>query len=298
MIEDTKGNVGDEVKDVYDLFNDNLKTTEYQGKRIEVFITTRHFQTGVINSVALFKNYDDSKVYDQICDISVYGIDDMTDDYDSDFRYEVNDSSFWDAFSQTATINYSSYVEYQSAIELDQSNIDELKQYLMNDYNGIIEFGHMTAVEDGVHTPSIEWHMTISSEGLKSSNEYTSASELIDSVRRSTNEYYSSNRDDEFLNLRITLSCYDENGKSLGYISNWDTNSKEFLDGFSHIRYVDATTEELINCTDVKIMDLFGRTQEEVEQILDNTKGIEVVYVRYSDMKNDLSAKYPQIEFR
>ena len=220
----------------------------------------------------------------------------MTDDYDSSYRYELNDTSFWDALSQAEKIQYSSYVEYQSEIDLRQTNVEQLEEYLMNDFTGFVEFGEMNTVTDGVHIASVEWNMEISNEG--SCVAYASEAELMDAIRQSVNEYYESDPDDEFLNLRLTISFYTEDGTNAGYISNWDTNTKESMGGFYGVKYKDATADELKGYKDIKILDLFGRPIEEVEDIIDGLDGVEVVYVRMSDMKEELSAKYPQIEFR
>ena len=296
MIEDTKGEVGKEVAALYSAFNDALKTPEFQGQRTQVWIMTPHPETGVMNIVAYFGNYDDENIYDHISFLIVNGIDDMTDDYDSSYRYELNDTSFWDALSQAEKIQYSSYVEYQSEIDLRQTNVEQLEEYLMNDFTGFVEFGEMNTVTDGVNTASVEWNMEISNEG--SCVAYASEAVLMDAIRQSVNEYYESDPDDEFLNLRLTISFYTEDGTNAGYISNWDTNTKESMGGFYGVKYKDATADELKGYKDIKILDLFGRPIEEVEDIIDGLDGVEVVYVRMSDMKEELSAKYPQIEFR
>lgn len=229
MIQDTKGNVGDEIKTVYDIANDAFKEPEFQTQRTTMVITSHHFQNGVTNYVATFKNFDDNGViYDHVYAVHVSGIDRMTDDFDPSFRYEVNDKAYWDSFLNADKIAYSDYVEYQSEIELNQDNIDEIKQYLMDDYGKFIQGDYLNAVTDGVWTPSIEWTIDISSEAVKSSDEYASSDELEEAIRKSINEYYSSHMDDEFLNLRITVKITaDNNYSTVGSFSNYDKTSKE-----------------------------------------------------------------------
>ena len=98
----------------------------------------------------------------------------------------------------------------------------------MDDYGKFIQGDYLNAVTDGVWTPSIEWTIDISSEAVKSSDEYSSSDELEEAIRKSINEYYSSHMDDEFLNLRITVKITaDNNYSSVGSFSNYDKTSKE-----------------------------------------------------------------------
>ena len=295
-IEDAKGNVMDEIADLYDILDTHLQTAEFKDKKVGVAITIQHFEPGVTIYAAELKNFDDKSIYDHISYIRVAGIDDMAEEYDPTFRYDFNNSACWESSTDADTYVFNPYVDYQSSIDLNKSNIKELEEFLMDDYEDIIDFGDMNAVTDGVHTPSVEWDINISSEGL-STSKYNSSAELMDSVRQSINGYISNHPDDEFLNLRITIS-FHEGDRSTGFIKSWNTSTKDYLGGFKSICYKDATVDELKKCTDITIIDLYGRPVEEVEEVLDNVDGIESVFVAYSNIKNELSPEYPNIEFR
>lgn len=112
MIQDTKGNIGDEVKIIYDIANDAFKEPEFRAQKTSMIIATKHFQPGVTNYVVSFSNYDKNGViYDHIYSVYVGGIDRMTDDYDPSFRYEINDLAYWDSFVQSDEFIRSDYVE-------------------------------------------------------------------------------------------------------------------------------------------------------------------------------------------
>lgn len=295
MMEDSQGEIGEQVTLLYDTINDALKTNELQGLKIEVWIESRHFQPGVTNVVAIFRNYDDQDINDHISYIYVNGIDDMYEDYDSSFRYELNNTAFWDTLP-SEYFGCSGFVTYQSEIDNDRESINGLVQYLMDDYQGIIKFGEMDAVTDGVHTPSIVWEMSISTKAVENSDDYASETELFDAVRQSINEYYSLHPNDTFLNHRLNIYSKEANGS----IKNFHPYTKDLLGGFDDISYKNATADELINCKDVKVIDLFGRPEEKVVKILDNIDSdeIELVIVRYDSIIDNISSKYPNIEFK
>ena len=80
--------------------------------------------------------------------------------------------------------------------------------------------------------------------------------------------------------------------------SNYEGLYEEPLDGFYSVYYRSATTEELCQCEDIKIIDLYGRSVEEIELIIESVEGIEEAYIYDKDKRDELSSKYSQITFR
>lgn len=112
MIQDTKGNIGDEVRIIYDIANDAFKEPEFRAQKTSMIIATKHFQPGVTNYVVSFSNYDkNGLVYDHIYSVYAGGIDRMTEDYDPSFGYEINDLEYWDSFVQSDEFIHSDYIE-------------------------------------------------------------------------------------------------------------------------------------------------------------------------------------------
>lgn len=299
MIKNTKEGIGEELLTLYDITNETLKSEEYQDQQIEICVFSEHFQLGVRNCVVTFKNYDaDGKVYDHIYSIWVNGIDDMTEDYDSLYRYDLNNSEYWSLFSDTENIGLSWYVECQSKVDSTQAERESIQEYLLSEYGDYIEFGTISVSSDACNDPSVGWPVTINAENLESGDEYASVTELVESIRKSLNDYYDLHSDSVFLNLRLSFGFTLSTGESFGGFTNYEGLYEEPLDGFYSVYYRSATTEELCQCEDIKIIDLYGRSVEEIELIIESVEGIEEAYIYDKDKRDELSSKYSQITFR
>lgn len=98
IISDNAEGLGDELKLIYEKSNQILKSAK-KGIHIEIIISVPRFEYGSYNTVAVFKNFENSKVYDHICYVRGDGIDSEAKMYNSNYDYEINHREYWEYFS-------------------------------------------------------------------------------------------------------------------------------------------------------------------------------------------------------
>lgn len=286
--------LAEQVRNLYAVTNEVLRYESYSNKRIRIRINSYNFQF----CVAELSNYDpdDNSVTDHITYIGVGGIDYMTEGYNAHHRYELNSTVFWGEFSEVDVFDFSSYVEYQSEIELAQPCVEAIQNYLMQQYEDLISFGDITASTAQGHTPYLSWGIHINEDNIES-NDYVSTTELVDSIRNSLNDYYTNHPDDEFLNLRLNIWFSISEEDYWGHIENYNSSSNDHLGGFYSVEYKNATVDEIIQCEGITRIYMYQRSIEEIITVIDEMESIEHIYVSSGDLRDELSSEYNQITF-
>ena len=300
LITDIKADNSVELLNMYEAANDVFKTGEYEGNKVEIMFFCNHFQSGVRSSVASFRNYDeDGRICDYICEINVYGIDDMAEDYDPDYSYQLNEKEFWDQFTGEVTVIYTDYVEYLNSFDDKQAEREAVEDYLLAEYGDYITFEDISVMRSS-SVPNVNWEITVDADSIENGSEYDSVTELSEAIRHSLDDYYSS-LDGEIgiLHMRTTfILTLSGTGKTWSF-SNYYTATEEFLDGYDYIvNYWNATVEELCALEDVTAIYMYNRDEDVVVQVLDSVEGIERMNCTLdSEVEEELASKYPDVAF-
>lgn len=299
--------VGDQVTNLYNAVNSVLSSEEFYGRKIRVFIETDHSDAGASCVVAYMYNYYpysstpymETEVYDHITSIQVNGIDYLSEGYNFHHRYVLNNANYWDSFTEVESLSYSELVEYETEIINDEQAIEGLEQYMLD------RFGDYLSIREDVYVwserdPYINLDMSISQSDIIQSDEYDSVTSFVDSVRCSLNDYCNLHMDDELFSYRIRVGFHTngENSTVLASIRNFNSLSRELYVGFLSVDFGYVQVEDIINCDGITEIDMFDRSVEEVEIVLDNVEGIECVNIIDRETSEILSEEYPQVVFR
>ena len=298
LITDIKADNEEELHKMYDAANDVFKSGEFDNTRVQIIFYCQHDQNGVYNSIASLRNYDeDGRICEYICEIYVYGIDDMARDYDPYYSFQFNDMDFWDQFAGEATIVYTEYVEYVNSIEDDQAERDIVEDYLLSEYGDYIRFDGITADTYNDHTSNLTWDITIDADSIGTDSEYDSVTSLVEAVRHSLNDYYYSlDSNGGVLDMRNTF-CFTLSGTGKTWsFTNYYISTDEYLDDYGYVKYYNATVEELCALEDVTAIYMFNKDEDEVTQVLGSVEGLERMYCTLdSEVEADLASKYPDV---